>query len=124
MINYYLITKPGIIMGNLITLAAGFLLASKDTVNYWLFFETLLGLALIMASACVFNNYIDRQVDKKMERTKNRSLVIGVISPSNAIIFATILGGIGALVLFQFTNPLTVAIAGVGFFVYVVLYSF
>ena len=94
MINYLLITKPGIILGNLVTLAAGFLLASQGSINYWLFFETLLGLAFIMASACVFNNYIDRPIDRKMERTKNRSLVTGLISGRNALIFATILGTI------------------------------
>ncbi len=70
MINYYLLTKPGIIIGNLITVAAGFLLASQGLIHYWLFMATLLGLALVMASACVFNNYIDRKVDKMMARTK------------------------------------------------------
>jgi heme o synthase len=80
MINYYLLTKPGIIMGNLFTLAAGFLLASKGVIDFPLFFATLLGLAGIMASACVFNNYIDRQVDQKMKRTENRPLVKGLIS--------------------------------------------
>ena len=82
MINYYLMTKPGIIMGNLLTVAAGFLLASKGLVNGWLFLATLAGLAFIIASACVFNNYIDRQMDKKMERTKNRALASGLISGS------------------------------------------
>ena len=76
-----------------------------------------------MASACVFNNYIDRQVDKKMERTKNRALVTGLISGRNAILFATLLGLIGNLILFLYTNLLTVFVAGLGFFVYVVLYS-
>ena len=41
MINYYLLTKPGIILGNLITLAAGFLLASKGTIDFELFFAAL-----------------------------------------------------------------------------------
>ena len=58
-----------------------------------------------------------------MERTKNRPLVKGVISGSNAIVFAIILGMIGNLVLYFFTNPLTVIVASVGFFTYVVLYS-
>ncbi len=123
MINYYLITKPGIILGNLVTLAAGFLLAAKGNIDFLLFFETLLGLALIMASACVFNNYIDRKVDSKMERTKNRLLVTGEISVRSALTFASGLGLLGALVLWISTNPLTVFIAAVGFFVYVVLYS-
>lgn len=123
MINYYLLTKPGIILGNLLTVAAGFLLASKGEVDFRCFFATLLGLALIIASACVFNNYIDRQIDKKMARTKNRSLAKGLISGRRAIIFAVILEVLGNLILFLYTNLLTVFIAGVGFFVYVVLYS-
>jgi len=123
MINYYLITKPGIVLGNLITLAAGFLLASKGNINIYLFLATLMGLAFVMASACVFNNYIDRPLDKKMERTKNRALVTGLISGQNALLFATLLGFFGFGILFYFTNLLTVAVAAFGFFVYVVLYS-
>lgn len=123
MINYYLITKPGIIMGNLLTVAAGFLLASKGLIDFKLFFATLMGLAFIMASACVLNNYIDRPVDKKMKRTKNRALVTGLISGRNAILFAISLGIIGNLILFLYTNLLTVFVACIGFFVYVVLYS-
>jgi protoheme IX farnesyltransferase len=123
MINYYLLTKPGIILGNLITVAAGFLLASKGMIDLRLFLATLMGLAFIMASACVFNNYIDRQIDKKMERTKNRPLVKGLISGRNAICFAIFLEILGNLILLFYTNLLTVFIAGMGFFVYVVLYS-
>jgi len=123
MINYYLLTKPGIILGNLITLAAGFLLASKGVIDFRLFFATLIGLTFIMASACVFNNYIDIQIDKKMDRTKNRALVKGLISGRDAIVFAIFLGILGNLILLLYTNLLTVFVAGFGFFVYVVFYS-
>lgn len=123
MINYYLLMKPGIILGNLITLAAGFLLASKGRLDIGLFLATLLGLALVMGSACVFNNYIDRPLDEKMSRTQDRALVKGLISGTNALAFASLLGIAGLLLLWQNTNPLTVAIAAFGFFVYVVLYS-
>lgn len=110
-------------MGNLVTLAAGFLLGSKGAIDYLLLFETTLGLALIMASACVFNNYIDRHIDQKMERTKNRSLATGAISAKKALFFATLLGILGAALLLLTTNLLTAFIAAIGFFVYVVLYS-
>lgn len=123
MINYYLITKPGIILGNLITLIAGFLLASHGHLPIGLFISTLIGLTLIMASACVFNNYIDRQTDKKMQRTKNRPLATGLISGKRALVFATLLGILGALTLLLFTNLLATLVAAIGFFVYVVLYS-
>lgn len=124
MINYYLLTKPGIIFGNLVTFTAGFLLASKGVIDLSLFFAALIGLTLIMASACVFNNYIDRHVDKKMERTKNRPLVKGLISGTHAILFATVLGIFGFLILSLYTTLVAVFVAGIGFFVYVVLYSF
>lgn len=123
MINYYLITKPGIILGNLITVAAGFLLASRGELHFTLFLATLGGLGLIMASACVFNNYIDRPMDKKMERTKNRALVTGAISTQNALIFAGTLGIAGFATLFFFTNLVALSAAILGFIVYVILYS-
>lgn len=123
MINYYLITKPGIILGNLITVAAGFLLASKGVIYLWLFLATLLGIAFIIAAACVFNNYIDRPLDRKMERTKNRPLAAGLISGNNALIFGTVLLAIGIVILGAYTNMLALSIAVFGFLVYVLLYS-
>ncbi len=120
---YYALTKPGIVLGNLITATSGAALASKGHMNYQILLWTLLGLSLVMASACAFNNYIDRKSDEKMTRTKNRPLVKGVISARNAILFASILILLGLFVLFHFTNLLTVWVATGGFFVYVVLYS-
>lgn len=124
MINYYLITKPGIILGNLITVAAGFLLASKGGMDVFLFFATLIGLGFIIASACVLNNYIDRHIDKKMKRTEGRPLAKGVITGKKALFFALLLGSLGNLVLLLYTNLLTLCIANFGFLVYVLIYSF
>lgn len=123
MINYYLITKPGIILGNLITVAAGFWLGSRGHFDFILFLQTLIGITLIIASACVFNNYIDRKLDKNMSRTKNRALVIGLIKEQHAMIYGSVLGIVGLAILLFFTNLLTAAIAAFGFFVYVCLYS-
>jgi protoheme IX farnesyltransferase len=123
MINYYLITKPGIVLGNLITLAAGFILGSQGAIDYPLFLYTLIGLACVMASACVFNNYIDRAVDLKMQRTRQRALASGKISSRNALLFAAILGVAGGMILYAYTNILALALAAIGFFVYVLLYS-
>jgi protoheme IX farnesyltransferase len=83
----------------------------------------LVGIACVMASGCVINNYIDRGIDVNMERTKNRATVTGVISPRNTIIFATVLGIVGTFLLAFFTNSLTTAIALLGGIVYVAVYS-
>ncbi len=85
--------------------------------------QTLLGSSLIVASACVFNNYIDRNIDDKMVRTKSRALVKKVIPTSSALVYATILGLIGFFVLAQFTNTLTVLMGCLGLFFYVCVYS-
>lgn len=120
--TYYMLTKPGIIMGNAITTVGGFALASRGHMDYGLLLATLIGLSLVIASAGVFNNYMDRASDEKMERTKHRPLVKKLITERNAILFAIILGLGGFAVLSLYTNLLTVLITLAGFFTYVVLY--
>ncbi len=120
---YYQLTKPGIIYGNAITTVAGFFLASKGHFNLGLFLAALIGISLVIASGCVFNNYIDKDLDATMERTKNRALVTGAISVRGAIVFGAILGLLGLATLGLLTNTLTAEIALLGLFFYVVLYS-
>lgn len=120
--TYYLVTKPGIIMGNLITTTAGFLLAAQGSLT--LFCQMFTGLGLVIASACVFNNAIDLDADSKMERTKNRPLVQGLISTRSALLFAALLAATGFSLLAIYTNFLAVLTASIGFFIYVILYSF
>ncbi len=124
MIKQYLqVTKPGIIFGNLISVIGGFLLAAKGTINYPLFVATLIGVSLVVASGCVFNNVIDRDIDKKMERTKNRVLVKGLIPLRNTLIYASLLGIAGFALLYLAANPLAMWLAVMGFVVYVGVYS-
>ncbi|NIG62194.1 MAG: protoheme IX farnesyltransferase [Serratia symbiotica] len=124
MIKEYLqVTKPGIIFGNLISVVGGFLLASKGSIDYPLFLATFLGVLLVVASGCVFNNYIDRDIDKKMERTKNRVLVRGLIATRVTLVYATVLGTSGLTLLYIGANPLAMWLAVMGFVVYVGVYS-
>lgn len=121
--SYLQVTKPGIIVGNLISVVGGFLLASKGSVNYALFALTLLGVSLVVASGCAFNNLIDRDIDPKMERTKNRVLAQGLVSPGITFILATLLGLAGFAVLYFGANALAMWLSVMGFVVYVGVYS-
>lgn len=123
MINYYLLTKPGIIFGNLMAFAAGFILGGHGEFDIRLFLLALLGLACIMASGCVCNNYIDKEADSKMARTKQRPLVQGTISDKNALLFAAALFAAGSILLVMGVNWLSFILTCIGFFAYVVLYS-
>lgn len=120
---YYLLAKPGIIYGNAVSTVAGFFLASKHHFSPGLFLVTLLGISLVMASGCVFNNYIDKDIDAVMKRTRNRALVKGTISDRNALVYATVLGLVGTALLGLWANWLTAAIALFGLLVYVVFYG-
>lgn len=121
--QYYLLTKPGIVRGNLMTAAAGFLFASKGDIDLWLLLALLSGTAFIIASGCVFNNYLDRGIDKKMDRTKKRALVTGDIPVQNAIIYASLLCIAGFTILAVYTNLITVVIGLIGIIDYVILYG-
>jgi protoheme IX farnesyltransferase len=121
--SYYYLAKPGIIYGNVITTVAGFLLASLNGFDIWLFVATILGISFVMGSACVFNNIADRDIDIYMERTQNRALVTKKIPVRNALAYGIILGLIGFKVLFFFTTPIATMVAAVGFVVYVGLYT-
>jgi heme o synthase len=127
--DYYELTKPGIIYGNALSLIAGFAMASSRVISQgghsdpWLFGAALFGLSLVIASGCVFNNYIDRDIDGAMERTKNRPLVKGRVSNTSAILYATCLGILGFFFLARYTNFLTTGVAVLGFIFYVGMYS-
>jgi len=121
--TYYRLTKPGIIYGNLMFGAAGFLLAANGHIKWGLLAAALGGLALVIASACVFNNVIDRNVDSRMARTKKRALVAKTVSVPSALIYGSILGIAGFSLLVLFTNWLTVLIILTGFIVYVGVYA-
>lgn len=122
--TYLKLTKPGIIFGNAVNAIGGFLLASKGSFDLLLMLKMLFGLSLVIASGCVSNNYIDRDTDKKMTRTKNRPFPKSQVLPRDALIFSAVLGSAGVLFLAAYTNYLAAGAALFGLFVYVMLYSF
>jgi heme o synthase len=122
-LRYIWLTKPGIIIGNLITAAGGFLFASRGDVSFGLLLATLVGIALVIASGCVANNYTDRHIDAKMTRTKWRATANGKVSGPQALAFAALLGAAGFAILILFTNSLTVGAGLLGLFFYLVMYG-
>lgn len=118
------LTKPGLLRLNVFAALGGFLVASKWDVNFMLLIWTLIGSTLTIASATVVNNYWDRELDLKMERTKNRALPTGRMQPGTVLAYGIILGVAGLLVLFTLVNPLSGWLGLLGWFVYIVIYTF
>ncbi|MEG3114865.1 heme o synthase [Salinicola sp. 4072] len=120
---YLLLTKPGIIFGNLVTVIGGYFLAAGGHFEPWLFLATVLGTSLVVASGCVFNNVIDRDIDGHMARTRSRAMVTGEISIPIALLFGCLLGIVGFGLLAWMTTPLATGFAAFGFAIYVGAYS-
>lgn len=121
--DYIQLTKPGILRSNLIAAFAGFWVASQGNVQWSLLIYMLMGTTLVMASSCVFNNYLDRDYDGLMERTSHRPLPSGRIVATRVFVYAAILGILGLLVLFLRTNVLAALLGIVGMIVYVIIYT-
>jgi protoheme IX farnesyltransferase len=121
--QYYVLTKPGIIRGNLLTAIGGFGLASTDRFELHTLVFLLIGMALVIGASCVFNNIIDRGIDSKMERTKNRALVDGSISPTAALAYGSLLAILGFVSLLYGTNLLTTLLGLFGLVAYVGIYT-
>jgi heme o synthase len=117
------LAKPGIIFSNLITAFGGFWIAARWDVNWYLLIYAMIGTALVMGSGCVLNNYLDREMDTKMTRTKNRALPTGKLQPNVVLWYGIILGIIGTSVLWFLVNPLSALFGLLGLFVYVWIYT-
>ncbi|WP_044026175.1 heme o synthase [Candidatus Blochmanniella vafra] len=127
MIQYYFsLIKPGIVIGNIMSSIGGFLMASQEQhINYMILINMIIGLALVIASSCVLNNIIDRDIDAIMMRTNTRILAQQkkILSIKNSIFYALILNISGFLLLYNIKNFYTIFLSAIGFIIYVVLYS-
>lgn len=109
--------------GNVLTGAAGFFLAAAGVVDWWLFAATIVGMTLVVGSACAINNYLDRDIDSKMKRTLKRPSVTGEVPGWSIVVYSIVLGVAGAIMLALWTNWLVVAIGIVGWVTYVWFYG-
>ncbi len=120
---YVALTKPRVIELLLVTTAPVMVLAQNGIPNLWLVVATLIGGSLSAGSAGAFNCYIDRDIDRVMERTKNRPLVTGELSDREALVFAWLVGIASIIWLAVTTNLLAAALSAAAIFFYVVVYT-
>ncbi len=125
--DFLALIKIGIVNSNAMTTFTGVWLAlhfngmsflgNLDTVLL-----AIIGSSLIIAGSCSLNNYIDRDIDHLMERTKARPTVTGKVQPGRVALLGLLLIGAGSLLLFLTT--FTAGVIGlIGVFSYVVLYT-
>jgi protoheme IX farnesyltransferase len=121
--NYYELCKPNVVLMMLITALVGSLLASKTLAPLSLIALAMIGIGLCASSAAAINQIIDRKVDANMNRTENRPIPLGEVSPVNASIFAFVLGSFGVLILVLYVNALTAMLTLASLIGYAFIYT-
>ena len=116
--GYVALTKPRIIELLLITTVPTMVVAHRGIPGLWLVLATLVGGTLAAGGANAMNMVYDRDIDSVMERTKNRPLVRGVMTPRAATIFSFALEVLAFAVLAVFVNVLSawLALAATAFY--------
>jgi len=107
----------------LVTTLPALVLAQKGIPSVGLSIATILGGTLAAGSANAFNMVIESETDKLMKRTAQRPIAMGIISRSEATIFATIVGLLSLLVFWLFTTPLATWLTLIAIVFYVVIYT-
>jgi len=109
--SYVALTKPRIIELLLITTVPTMFVAARHVPSIRLMVMTVAGGALAAGGANAMNMVYDRDIDALMERTKNRPLVTGAITPRAASVFAVTLEVAAFLLLWSTVNALSAVLA-------------
>jgi len=121
--NYYNLCKPKVVYLIIFTAIVGMLLSTKGTLPLDTFIAACLGIGLASASGAALNHWADQRIDVVMERTSNRPLPQGELSPRQALIFALALGVIAMIILLIWTNVLTTLLTLTSLVGYAVIYT-
>jgi protoheme IX farnesyltransferase len=118
-----MLTKARLTMLVLMTTAMGFGFGSSHGMDWFLFFRVMFGTAFVAASASVFNQLIERKVDRLMGRTKDRPLPAGRMAPATALGLGMLLAVAGLIYLLNRVSPLCAGLAAATLATYVTVYT-
>lgn len=121
--DYFELTKPKVVSLIMFTAVVGMFLATPGMVPWRALVFGSIGIALAAASAAVINHLLDRHLDEKMARTRNRPLPTGHISLPGALIFALVLGVVSMLILALLVNVLTAILTFLSLIGYAIVYT-
>ena len=124
LIDFKEITKAGLAVSVVFSSLVGYLLGFSDEhpFNWLTLFLLAIGGYFMVGASNVFNQVIEKDLDAKMDRTKNRPLPSGRVSSQNALLlgFALTLAG---LIILYFINPKTAMFGAISLFMYVSMYT-
>jgi protoheme IX farnesyltransferase len=121
--GFVALTKPRIIELLLVTTLPTMIVARHGLPSGWLILATLVGGSLSAGGANATNMYLDRDIDAIIKRTSKRPLVTGVVTPTEALVFATALQVVAFFVLWRYVNLISAMLALGAALFYVFVYT-
>jgi protoheme IX farnesyltransferase len=121
--DYAALTKPRVVLMVLVTTLAGYYLGAAGTLSVPLLLHAVLGTALAAAGTMTLNQYMERERDAEMARTRLRPLPAGRLLPLEALLLGVALLGLGLGYLLAFTNALAAAITAAIAASYLLVYT-
>lgn len=121
--DYVMLLKPRIISLLLVTTLIPMYLARANPPGGWLIFWTLLGGILAAGGANTINQYVDRDIDHVMVRTRRRPLPSGRMTPNQVLAFGIALSALSVVQLWITVNALSALLALAGILYYVFIYT-
>lgn len=109
--DFYELTKPRIVLMVLVTAFVGYYAGSGSVPDYLGLCQMLLGTALAAGGTLTLNQFVERETDAMMERTRRRPLPDGRVQPGDALLFGLVLTCFGLLYLAVAVNPLSALVA-------------
>lgn len=107
----------------LLTTLVGFYLGQRGGMNWLLLLHTLGGTGLLACGAAALNQYLERDFDALMDRTKDRPLPAGLILPQSVVVLGGVLSVAGLLWLAFGANLLTAVLGAVTLISYLFIYT-
>jgi len=120
---YLVLNKPVIVLLLLVTTYAGMVIAGKRLPSLDVTLWTLLGGALAAGGASAINQYIDREIDRRMQRTAKRPIPSGRVTPAQALAYGIAACLTSFFILAGMVNLLSALLSLAGMVYYVVVYS-
>lgn len=121
--DFFILSKPIIVLLLLVTTYGGLVAGGKAWPSASLTFWTLFGGALAAAGSSALNQYIDRELDKNMQRTSKRPLADGRLTPAEGLSYGLALCLVSYYVMAGYVNLLAALLSLTGIFYYVFFYS-
>ena len=120
---FFELTKPRITFLILVSTALGFYLGSQGKINSNQFAFTMVGTFLLAGGAGAINHFVEKDLDKLMDRTQSRPIPAGIISGKNALFFGVSITIVGFIILAALVNHLTAILGLITVLLYIFVYT-